>query len=127
MRAAGLELPGPRGRRFGAGRKSFGEHYLDELCIATRNDTLHGWRPGDPLTTTLEQLEGLNRALVEERRACGPAEKVDEAVEAAAGESEEAAVAEPPAKRRNTVTPQAAKDCFIGYAEDKQRTVSWTF
>ena len=54
-----------------------------------------------------------------------PAEKTDEAVEAA-GEAEEEAVAEPPAKRRNTVTPQAAEDRFIGYAEYKQRTMSWT-
>ena len=68
-RAVGLELPWPREPRFG-GRKSFGEHYLDELYRATRNDTLppgvtdkppHGWRPDDPLTTTLEQLEGLKR------------------------------------------------------------------
>ena len=48
-----LELPWPRERRFGAWRKPFGEHYLDELYRATRNDTLllgvtdkppHGWR-----------------------------------------------------------------------------------
>ena len=77
------------GAAFRCRAEVFQMHYLDELSRAIRNDTLpsgftnepqHGWRAGDRLTTTLEQVEGLNRELAEECRACGPSEKSGEVV-----------------------------------------------
>ena len=73
-----MSLPWPAGAALRCWAEVVQGAFLDELYRAMWNDTLppgvtnqpaHGWRPGDPLTTTVEQLEGLNRELAEGCRA----------------------------------------------------------